>query len=134
MAIDPPQAKALEPGPNVPPITASHTLRMRDQKSGGSGACQRYPVVAPTRSPGVDAARGDANARSQVRETRPSESAKANSTQSLRAKRTAVFRFRTFSPVPDSSAWASTTRARAGSTPAGISAAQCATTINSYEG
>src|ERR1017187_3487078 len=116
MAIDPPQAKAFEPGPKVPPITASHTLRRSDQKSGGSGAYQRYPVVAPTRL----FASGDASARSQVRETRPSESANANNAESLRAKRTPVRRFSTFAPVPDSSAWASTMRTRAGSTQAGM--------------
>src|ERR1035438_1581402 len=78
MAIDPPQAKAFEPDEKVPPITASHTLRMSDQKSGGSGAYQRYPVLAPTRvsviDVDIDRDRGDASARSHVRETRPSES------------------------------------------------------------
>src|ERR1039458_2445196 len=64
MAIDPPQAKAFEPDEKVPPITASHTLRMSDQKSGGSGAYQRYPVLAPTRvsviDVDIDRDRGDA--------------------------------------------------------------------------
>src|SRR5271165_2798832 len=101
MAIDPPQAKAFEPGPKVPPITASQTLRTSDQKSGGSGAYQRYPVVAPTCASGVDGNSGDASARSQVGETRPSESANANNAESLRAKRTPVRRFSTFAPVPD---------------------------------
>jgi hypothetical protein len=127
MAMDPPQAKALAPGPKVPAITASHTPRMSDQKSGGSGAYQRYPVLAPT----LSSVSGAASARSQVGETRPSESANANSREFFRAKRTAVRRFSTFSPAPGSRAWASTTRTRAGSTPAGISAAQCATTISS---
>src|ERR1022692_4257019 len=61
--------------------TASLTLRMSDQKSGGSGAYQRYPVLAPTRvsviDVDIDRDRGDASARSHVRETRPSESANA---------------------------------------------------------
>ena len=39
--MDPPQAKAFEPGPKVPAMTASQTLRIRDQKEGGSGAYQR---------------------------------------------------------------------------------------------
>src|SRR5450759_1895221 len=127
MAIDPPQAKALEPGPKVPPITASQTLRISDQKSGRSGAYQRYPVLAPT----LLSPRGAARARSQLGATRPSESANANTCESLRANRTAVRRFSTFSPAPDSSACDSTTCAREGSTPEGISAAACATTINS---
>ena len=110
MAIDPPQAKAFEPGPKVPPMTASQTLRISDQKSGGSGAYQRYPVEAPTRASGAGAARGAASARSQLRETRPSESANANNSESLRAKRMAVRRFSTFPPVPGSSACASTIR------------------------
>src|ERR1035441_853076 len=77
-----PGAKTIrKPAPRTASITASHTLRMSDQKSGGSGAYQRYPVLAPTRvsviDVDIDRDRGDASARSHVRETRPSESANA---------------------------------------------------------
>src|SRR5205085_2595189 len=83
-AMAPPQAKRLSPGPSTPAATASHTARISDQKSAGSGMNQRYPVDAPT--PG--SASGATSARSHCFPGRPSESANASTSLRLRAART----------------------------------------------